>query len=176
MLKLYLKDSNKYAGLLTQPALCELLETFSVRLNATLMAAPPKASSKTKKGAITYSTTGECSVHIIVYGLKTEKLAVSDLLSNASLFLQQPSITECEIDIEYCNPQYLVRPGAQLPALEELSISPGARVAKSSETLDGVERNRLLRIFDSMEDFDVTPQLTTSPRLRSFLKSQVIAL
>jgi hypothetical protein len=170
ILKLYFQDSNKYAGLLALPALCRLVEIFHVKFNATLIASPSKPSPTRVRNSKNRSTNHECSMRIIVYGLKSERLAVGDLLSQASLYFQRPSATECEIDAEYCNPHYLVRPGCQLPALKELSISSDTRTSKASEMLDETEKSRLLQVFDSTDDFGVASQINASPRLRSTLK------
>lgn len=170
ILKLYFQDSNKYAGLLALPALCSLLDNFLVKFGATLIASPPKPSPTRVRDTKSRFTSHESSVRIIIYGLKSEKFAVGELLSNASLYLQHPSATECGTDAEYCNPHYLVRPGCQLPALEELVISSDTRTKEASGTLDEVEKSRLLRLFDSTDDFGVASKLIASPRLRSTLK------
>lgn len=170
ILKLYFQDSNKYAGLLALPALCSLLDNFLVKFDATLIASPPKPSPTRVRDTKSRFTSHESSVRIIIYGLKSEKFAVGELLSNASLYLQHPSATECGTDAEYCNPHYLVRPGCQLPALEELVISSDTRTKEASGTLDEVEKSRLLRLFDSTDDFGVASKLIASPRLRSTLK------
>ena len=170
ILKLYFQDSNKYAGLLTLPALCRLLDKFNVKLDATLIASRSKPSPTTVRNTKNRLGSHECTVRIIVYGLKKEKSAVSELLSNATLYLQRPSATECETDAEYCNPHYLVRPGCQLPVLDELSTLYDTCTSKASGTLDEAEKSRLLRVFDSTDDFGVESQIIASPRLRSTLK------
>ena len=170
ILKLYFQDSNKYAGLLALPALCSLLDNSLVKFSATLIASPSKPRPTKVKDTKTRFASHECSVRIVIYGLKSEKCAVGELLSKASLYLQHPSATECGTDAEYCNPHYLVRPGCQLPALEELAISSNTRTKETSETLDEVEKSRLMRLFDSTDDFGVAAQVIASPRLRSTLK------
>lgn len=170
ILKLYFQDSNKYAGLIALPALCNLLDNFPVKFSATLTASPSKPSPTRVRSTKTSFASRECSVRIIIHGPKSGKCAVGELLANASLYLQQPSATERETDAEYCNPHYLVRPGGQLPALEELAISSETRSKGAFETLDEVEKSRLLRLFDSTDDFGVASQLIASPRLRSTLK------
>ena len=170
ILKLYFQDSNKYAGLIALPALCSLLDKCHVKFGATLIASPSKPSPARVKNTKSRFASHECSVRIIIYGLKSEKGAVGELLSNASLYLQQPSATEHGTDAEYCNPHYLVRPGGQLPVLEELAISSDTRTKEASETLNEAEKSRLLRLFESTDDFGVASQLIASPRLRSTLK------
>ena len=111
ILKLYFQDSNKYAGLIATPALCRLLDKFFVKFTATLIGSRSKPSPVTSKNTKKSFASYNHSVRIVVYGLKGEKSGVSELLSNAGLYFQHPSATECETCIEYCNPHYLVRPG-----------------------------------------------------------------
>jgi hypothetical protein len=170
ILKLYFQDSNKYAGLIAIPTLCKLLDKFIVEFSATLIRSPPKPSPATVKNSKKRLTSYDHSVRIVVYGLRGEESAVSELLSNAGLYLQHPSATECDTDIEYCNPHYLVRPGGQLPALEELRIFSDTRSIKAFEMLNEIEKNRLLRVFDSTDDFVAPAYVIASPRLRSTLK------
>lgn len=169
ILKLYIQDSNKYAGLVLLPALCTLLDKFLVKLSATLITSPSKPSPTTPRTNKNRFVSHGCSVRIVVYGLKSEKAAVGELLSNAALYFQHPSATECETDIEYCNPHYLVRPGCQFPVLEDLSISSNTRVNTAPGVLDEVEKGKLLQLFDSTGDFGVALQITASQRLRSTL-------
>ena len=171
ILKLYFQDSTKYAGLLTLPVLSKLLDEFSVKFTATLVASQPRPSQASHRGKMkNLGSTQECSVRIIVYGLKCEKSAVGNLLSDASLFLQQPSAAECIREVEYCNPHYLVRPGYQMPKLDELSISSDVQNAAMLETLDEASKNRFMRIFDFANDTNIPSQVIPSPRLRSTLK------
>ena len=170
ILKLYFQDSNRYAGLVALPPLCSLLDKFLVKFSATLIAPPSKPSPTKVKDTKPRFVSHECSVRIVIHGLKSEKYAVGELLSNSSLYFQQPSATECGTDAKYCNPHYLVRPGSQLPVLEDLVISSDTRTKDASETLDEVEKSRLLRLFDSTDDFGVAVQVIASPRLRSTLK------
>ena len=171
ILKLYFQDSTKYAGLLTLPVLSKLLDEFSVKFTATLVASQPRPSQASQRGKMkNLGPTQECSVRIIVYGLKCEKSAVGNLLSDASLFLQQPSAADCIREVEYCNPHYLVRPGSQMPKLDELSISSDVQNAAMLETLDEASKNRFMRIFDFANDTNIPSQVIPSPRLLSTLK------
>ena len=171
ILKLYFQDSRKYAGLLTLPVLSKLLDEFSVKFTATLVASQSRPSQTSGRGKTkNLGPTQECSVRIVVYGLKYEKSAVGNLLSDAGLFLQEPPAAECIRDVEYCNPHYLVRPGSQMPKLDELSISSNVQNTAMSETLDEAGKNRFMRIFDFANDTNIFSQIIPSPRLRSTLK------
>ena len=171
VLKLHLQDSNKYVGLLTLPVFSMLLDEFSVRLTATMIASqspPYQASGREKvKNSV---PTQDCSVRIIVYGLKRDKSAVGNLLSHAGLYLQQPSAAECDREVEYCNPHHLLRPGSQMPKLDELSITSDVRNVPTSETLDEVNKNRFMQIFESANDITISAQIIPSPRIRSTLQ------
>ena len=171
ILKLHLQDSNKYVGLLTLPVFSMLLSKFSVRFIATLVASqspPYQASGREKvKNSV---PTQDYSARIIVYGLKRDKSAVGNLLSDAGLYLQQPSAAECGREVEYCNPHHLLRPGSQMPKLDELSISSDVRNVPTSETLDEVNKNRFMQVFESANDITISAQIIPSPRLRSTLQ------
>lgn len=170
-LKLSFQDSNKYAGVLNSPGLGVLLEDRRIQLNATLMAPHDKknqVSKKTKNQKI--CSPRECPVRIIVYGLASERVAVGSLLSGAGLYLQHPSPYEYDSHVEYINPHYLLRPGSQMPDLEELSINSASGAQTPSETLDEVNKSRFIHIFDLANE--VVGPLTVKPshRLRSILQ------
>ncbi len=173
ILKLYFQDSNKYAGLLTLPVLTKILDEFVVKFDATLVASKSQLSRTSGRKATKRDSSRECCVRITVYGLKREKSAVSNLLSEAALYLQQPSAAECDREVEYCNPHYLLRPGSQMPMLEELSISSDFRNQTAPDALDEANKSRFMRIFDSAADFKITSRVISSPRLRSTLKGYV---
>ena len=173
ILKLYFQDSNKYAGLLTLPVLTKILDEFVVKFDATLVASKSQLSQTSGRKAANRDSSHECCVRITIYGLKREKSAVSNLLSEAALYLQQPSAAECDREVEYCNPHYLLRPGSQMPMLEELSISSDFRNQTAPDALDEANKSRFMRIFDSAADFKISPQIISSPRLRSTLKGYV---
>jgi hypothetical protein len=178
ILRFYFQDSNKYAGLVASPALCRLLEECTVELTATMIIspidlrqAPFKKGPKTKtQRTKMQNVTHEYSARITVYGPRSERTSVSKILSEAGLCFQHPSAAECKQDVEYDNPHYLVRPGSQLPTLEGSSMPLDSLNTKNSDVLDEVTRSRLLRVFDTASDVDVSAQATASPRLRSTLK------
>lgn len=171
MLKLSFQDSDKYAGLVTSSALLTLLKDKCIQLNATLMAPhgnldPGSKNSKVHKTA----SSRECPVRIIVYGLASERYAVGNLLSEDGLYLQHPSLSEYDKNVKYINPHYLLRPGAQMPDLEQLSINPDSGVEKPSESLDEVNKSRLIRIFDLANEVGGPLTVKPSRRLRSTLQ------
>lgn len=169
VLKLNFMDSNKYAGLITLPVLGKLLDEFNVKFTATLAtsASQPKQTPD-KKNEL--HQPQDPTARIILYGLKSDGRAIGNLLSDAGLFLQQPSATECDREVEYSNPHYLVRPGSQMPKLAELSLSLDTQNAATPEILDEVNKKRFMQIFDFANDVGICPQITPSSRLSSTLK------
>jgi len=172
IVKLKYQDSTKYAGIITSPVLRKLLDDDNIKLSATLtgvLSYPPKVTSKKTN----QPSSRECAVRIVVHGLKRDRFVVGNLISDAGLYLQQPSAADCDIDVEYCNPHYLVRPGSQMPKLDQLSISPDTRISASSEVLGELNKSRLLQIFDLANDEGISSQFTSSSRLSSTLKAYV---
>lgn len=171
MIKLNLQGSNEYAGIVNLPILGKILKEYSVKFAATIVAAPSRYNAgreRDKKNNL--GRPQICSVRIVVYGLGTEISAVGDMLSNADLYLQQPSASECERDIEYSNPHYLVRPGSKMPNLSDLSISSDTGSKITPEKLDEVNKSRLLQLFDVANDTSIRAHFAPSPRLSSSLK------
>ncbi|KAI9891465.1 MAG: hypothetical protein M1814_002784 [Vezdaea aestivalis] len=168
MLKLYFHDSGKYAGLVNLSSLCKLFQKFTVELSATLIASPTNLSkaSKTNKNQL---SSHEHSVRILLYGLKAEQCAIGEFLGGEDLFLQHPSAAECEDDEQYCNPHYLVRPGHKIPILDEFWVPFKNRIL-SANILNEVERNNLMHIFDSVDNFEAASNAISSSRLRTELK------
>jgi hypothetical protein len=170
---LHFQDSGKYAAVVNQPVLCRILAEYSVKFDATLTITPTqndKESGRQKKKSSLFSKQQECSIHIVIYGSVDDRSAVGDLLSGAGLYLQQPFASECDKNIEYSNPHYLIRPGSQMPSLEDSSIRSDLPGTTASERLDEVSRSRLTQLFDTADDSGVHFQLEPSSRLRSSLK------
>jgi hypothetical protein len=173
-LKIYFPDTGKYAGLINVPALTKLHSDFKVKFTAHLVAPNDKPGTTSGKGGRTGSIRRECQVRVVVHGFKKEEVAIGALLSDAELFFQQPSMDECGRDIEYCNPHYLLRPGAYMPTLEDLSISPQSDLTPSGEALEEAEKSKFMRIFedagnpgDTVACYPTTP---SPPHLQSMLK------
>ncbi|EEU34941.1 uncharacterized protein NECHADRAFT_79818 [Fusarium vanettenii 77-13-4] len=166
-IKLYTLDSSKYAGIVTEPALLTLLSEPSVKVNASLVA-PESRSSKSK--AETQDSSGlepTPTLRMVVYGTMRNSTNVGNLLSNAGLCFQQPSprdVQQLDLDAEYFNPHYLVRPGSQMPRLEDLAIASDD--ATTTTCLDEAAKGQLMGIFDMAGDLGIKPTTTPSPRLR----------
>ncbi|KIW29334.1 uncharacterized protein PV07_05154 [Cladophialophora immunda] len=178
--KLYLEDSNKYVGLLELPCLRDFLQELAIEIRPNLevhsVGAGTNKTVKSRK-AKSYVVNRQYSVRITVYGYRSEKDEIGHFLSVGRTYLQHPRIGECEPGTEYCNPHYLVRPGARLPPLEELTISPESPVSKGPEMLNETDKSKIMRVFDTAADFSVPEELVPSPRLRTTLKNhQLVAL
>jgi len=171
IMKLSFQDSKKYAGILDLPALCKLQEEFTIEYTAKMVASESRKSQLTGTGKTAIpSSTHDCLVRIVVYGLKLEEYAVGKMLSDAGLYLQHPSATELYRHVDYSNPHYLLRPGSQIPKLEVLSISADRNNAATADSLDEAHKSRFMQIFNSangpISPFNARP----SPRLKSALK------
>ena len=168
-IKLTFQSTKKYAGMLNYPVLCALLKDFNVRLSATLTSSESRLSEKSDNQKA--KSDKKLTVRIVVYGIEREKSVIANLLSDADLFLQHPTDAECGRHRKYVNPQYLLRPGTNMPRLENLSLMADARSLIQSEKLDEVDLARLSRIFDCAELGLSDPMVTTepSPRLQSTL-------
>lgn len=176
MLKISFQDSNKYAGLITSSALLTLFKDRCIQLNATLMAPLDKQNPVSKKKKVHQaSSPRECPVRITVYGQASERLAVGNLLSDDGLYLQHPSLSEYDRNVQYINPHYLLRPGAQMPYLEHLSINSASGVEKPSESLDEVNKSRFIRIFDLANEVGGPLTVQPSNRLRSTLQEYCLS-
>ncbi|KAK2017313.1 hypothetical protein LZ32DRAFT_23401 [Colletotrichum eremochloae] len=86
------------------------------------------------------------------------------------LWSTHPTANECDMDVEYFNPHFLVRPGSHMPRLAELEISSNNANTASSGTIDEKSKNRLMQIFDSAYDDGIMSTTAPSPRLRASLK------
>lgn len=147
-------------------AICALAKKHSLVLSATLVI--PDARRRTQ-----YI---QATLRLVVYGHISEKQVVAKDLSDNGLYLQHPSLSECDSRVPYFNPQYLLRPGASMPELESLPISSQSRERSYhmlGDSLDEVEKSRLLQIFESAHDPDVAFGIHQSSRLQSTLKEYV---
>ncbi|KAK0630427.1 SNF2 family N-terminal domain-containing protein [Bombardia bombarda] len=179
MLKLYAGD--KYAGIINSQALAVLSRDFSVQFRGILVTTPTTKSKQNQREE-TLQLPRECVARVTIFGLKTESLAVGDILSAADLYLQHPSFTEYHgLSAPYSNPHYLLRPGAEMPNLQQLWISSGESSNKllKKKELDQSSKNRFMDIFDAADgdEEDLSPlelsqaiTVTASPRIKTTLK------
>ncbi|GIJ99468.1 hypothetical protein Aspvir_001600 [Aspergillus viridinutans] len=168
VLKLSFKDSGKYAGIVSMAVLVTLLEQHTVKLAGTLFAPNDPKDTNSRPGAV---------IRIVLYGRGDEKEAVGACLSEAGVYLQHPRITEYDHRMPYANPQFLIRPGSEMPKLEDLVLSDDEKHLQSSESLTTGEKSEIMRIFDSANTANGPYHARSSPRLASTLKEhQSVAL
>lgn len=144
MVKIKCQSSGKYAGLIRLPVIRELLGDAAVQTIATLIEATPDSSgpAKVKNSTLWHSPT----IRIVLNGSKEDQFRVGKLLSDSHQFLQHPYVEECA-ELEYCNPHYLMRPGASMPRLEG-AVSFVSTAVQCLDSLSELTKSRVLRIFD----------------------------
>lgn len=170
--------SGTHAGILDNSQLLKILGQFSLRLDATLLIPEMKGVEqplRTKsRNHNSINLAQDYRLRIAVHGFKIEKDRIGKLLSDAGFFFQHPSAAELLPHVEYDNPHYLLRPGAKMPGMEDLSMEIDGDVPSQDELEDEARSSDLLRIFESaalaadggrMTHLKATP----SPRLRTIL-------
>lgn len=164
-----------HAGILDNSQLAKILGQFPLRLNTTLIIPASKGNQQVKSKSKNQTSTdslGEYRIRIAIHGLRRDKETIGKLLSNAGLFLQHPSAAELIPEVEYDNPHYLLRPGAEMPAMEDLSMEIDEGIPSQNELEDETGTSNLLQIFESAaaEGDPVTHlEPLPSPRLCSSL-------
>jgi hypothetical protein len=144
IVKIKFHSSGKYAGLIKLPVIRKLLDDTAVQSSATMIEARPSSTERlTRKGSTLWHSS---TVRIVLAGPQQEKSRIGNLLSDAHQFLQHPYAEECG-EFEYCNPHYLVRPGASMPKLQDADGISSAS-AKPLSSLTELNKSRVMRIFD----------------------------
>ncbi|PWY96737.1 hypothetical protein BO94DRAFT_580569 [Aspergillus sclerotioniger CBS 115572] len=170
VLKLSFRNSGVYAGIVPMPVLVNLLEQYTLKLVGAL------SVPSSRKGVVSQDNQGP-TIRIILYGREDEMKAVGAGLSEAGVFLQHPTVADYQQLLPYMNPQYLLRPGNQMPKLEYLDLSDGGQPSKVLEPLAEDEKSKIMQIFDSANLVPDTCQAKSSPRLKSILEEhQKVAL
>ncbi|PMD44747.1 hypothetical protein L207DRAFT_483787 [Hyaloscypha variabilis F] len=166
IMKLSFQDSKHYAGILALPALCKLQEECTIEYTVNMVALGSRKDQEAVKGkASAPNAAHDCSVRIVVYGVKAQESSVSQLLSDADLYLQHPSAAELDRHVDYSNPHYLLRPGSQMPKLESLSIFLDRNNVTTSDPIDETHKSRFMQIFNSASGPSSPLHLISSPRL-----------
>lgn len=168
-LKISIQDTGKYAGIITNTALVRLLKEFSVTLTATLI--PPMTERKTfsRSTNLGINLPQKCTIRIVVNGLMVNCEAIGEIIGDSGLCFQHPSATEYEPRVAYHNPHYLLRPGSEMPQLEELSLGDSSEAVEKS-SLDESNKGLIMKLFDEASNFCMEASMEPSPRLRSTLK------
>ncbi|KAI0442355.1 SNF2 family N-terminal domain-containing protein [Xylaria telfairii] len=181
---LYGQDSGAYLGSLNNSRLVSALSRLALRLDATLFASEIKdTGGKKKKAQMKKHSAREAawkySIRIVLHGMQYDKETTGSLLADSGIFLQHPSIAEIIPEVRYDNPHYLVRPGAEMPDLEQLHLDDTTSSTETELVME-TRKGRFIQILEtakadgeSVTSINVTP----SPRLRSpLMRHQVLAL
>lgn len=170
VMKLGFQD-GKYAGILALPVLCKVKETSNIDYTATLVTSASGKDQRIASAKVkTPGSTHDCSVRILVHGVRSEGRSIGLLLSDAGLYLQHPSAAEIYRNVDYWNPHYLLRPGSQMPKLGSLSISPDTSSAITTKSMDETHQSLFMQVFNSANGSSSLVNPTPSPRLKSALK------
>lgn len=171
------QNSGAHAGILSDRRLVNALTVVSLRIDGTLLISEVETHKRPTQSKSTRPTaekpTREYSLRIVIHGLRCDKEAISNTLSDANLFLQHPCASEVLPDVEYDNPQFLLRPGAEMPKIEDLQLDfddDFSLQTRPEEEETG--KGHLLRLFETAEadGGEMTiPGTLPSPRLRSTL-------
>ncbi|KAF4430540.1 SNF2 family domain-containing protein [Fusarium austroafricanum] len=183
IVKLY-KSDDDFVDLFLSDGLASLSKDFLVRMAATFATQAPEDGNKAQKNKGQKGKTDDPSVEerkarIIIYGSSTDKDTIGAHLSKAKLYLQHPTSLEYDYTMQYYNPHLLLRPGAEMPRIQDLAIQDeGPEPSRVSSTaLDEIAQSKIWRIFDSASGGDIDPQVICSGRLRTPLREhQLVAL
>ncbi|MCJ1311344.1 hypothetical protein MMC25_005015 [Agyrium rufum] len=176
LILLYSQDSQAYVGFLNLPVLSEL-QSFTINLTATLLVGNRAKALPSKK--VKSDIPKEYKVQIVVHGIGDDGPAIGAMLSNAEVFLQHPTATQCARSTNYTNPHYLIRPGSRMPDLTTLQITSNFDESEHGPSLDEVNKARLLRVFDCADiaPINLSTSIKPSRRLKSTLMDhQLIGL
>lgn len=167
--KLSSQDTQKYAGIINNATLAKILRKFTIKADAKLVTPTNSRKKTSKKEVQNFRLPVDCPVRIVLYGLATDQYTIGDILGNAGFYFQHPLPSEYDSSMQYCNPHYLLRPGSQLPTLEEDSATRCDRKVES-DLLSASNKGRFMRLFDEASDLILKTSIEPSSRLKSTLK------
>ncbi|KAM5381181.1 hypothetical protein ACJZ2D_003097 [Fusarium nematophilum] len=171
----FYRHTDKFVGVFISDGLGSLLGQFSVHMTATLAVETAREVTCVKRGKASKAQTQEPPIpegltRIVIYGLFEDRGLIGKHLSEASLYLQHPTLDEYDQTVDYFNPHLLLRPGAKMPRIQDLSLQAEEEMSPSPAVLDEVHQGKIWRIFDSASGREVMPKVTTSPRLKTPLE------
>ncbi|SPO06912.1 uncharacterized protein DNG_09606 [Cephalotrichum gorgonifer] len=175
VLSLYFEESGQFAAIIDSRALRKVLSHYAPRLVATLSLKQSHNSKPGKKSKRPGTSDPKwrvenATVRITVYGNMRHKDDIADLFSGEGLFFQQPTVEEYDSSVPYFNPHLLLRPGAEMPKIEDLSISDPRSAASRPALLDEVNQGKIWRIFDLANGDGASVSVAASGRLKSPLR------
>ncbi|KAL6697594.1 SNF2 family N-terminal domain-containing protein [Trichoderma pleuroticola] len=169
--KLSSQDTQRYAGIINNATLAKIFREFTIKTDAKLVT-PTNSRKKTSKKEIkSFRPPVDCPVRIVLYELATDQYTIGNILGDAGFYFQHPLPSEYDSSMQYCNPHYLLRPGSQLPTLEEDSATRCDRKVES-DLLNASNKGRFMRLFDEASEITgiLRTSLEPSSRLKSTLK------
>jgi hypothetical protein len=174
VLSLCFEDSGHFAGIIVSGALKKLLDRYAVRLTAILCSKQSHNGKKTKMSKNSGTPASkwrleDATARVVVYGKMEDKDNIANLLSDGELFFQHPTADEYDPEVPYFNPHFLLRPGAEMPKIEGLSISDSQSAPGRGGLLDEVNQGKIWRIFDLASGAGTSASVAASPRLKSSL-------
>lgn len=168
-LKLSSQDTQKYAGIINNTTLARIFREFTIKADAKLVTSTNSRKETSKKEVKSFRLPVDRPVRIVLYGLATDQYTIGNILGNAGFYFQHPLASEYDSSMPYCNPHYLLRPGSQLPTLEEDSITRCDRKVEP-DLLNASNKGRFMRLFDEASEIILKTSIKPSSRLKSTLK------
>lgn len=173
-LKLSSQDTQKYAGIINNTTLARIFREFTIKADAKLVTSTNSRKETSKKEVKSFRLPVDRPVRIVLYGLATDQYTIGNILGNAGFYFQHPLASEYDSSMPYCNPHYLLRPGSQLPTLEEDSITRCDRKVEP-DLLNASNKGRFMRLFDEASEIILKTSIKPSSRLKSTLKEHQIS-
>jgi hypothetical protein len=170
------EDSGDFAGIIDPRGLKKLLDRYAVKLTAMLLCSKQSYDGKQTKGPKRRGAPAskwrlaDVRARVVVYGKMEDKDDIADLLSDAGLFFQHPTADEYDPEVPYFNPHFLIRPGAEMPKIEGLSISDSQSAPSRGGLLNEVSQGKIWKIFDGAGGAGTSASVTASQRLNSTLR------
>ncbi|QYT04363.1 hypothetical protein H0G86_011272 [Trichoderma simmonsii] len=168
------EDTKRYAGIINNATLAKILREFTIKPDAKLVTSTNSKKKTSKKEVESFRSPVDCPVRIVLYGLATNAYTIGGILGDAGIYFQHPSPSEYDSSMPYCNPHYLLRPGSQLPTLEEDSATR-CDWKVESDLLNASNKGRFMRLFDEASEIILRTSIEPSSRLKSTLKEHQIS-
>ncbi|KAL6821028.1 SNF2 family N-terminal domain-containing protein [Trichoderma sp. SZMC 28015] len=172
--KLSSQDTQRYARIINNATLAKIFREFTIKADAKLVTPTNSRKKTSKKEVKSFRLPVDCPVRIVLYGLATDQYTIGNILGNAGFYFQHPLPSEYDSNMQYCNPHYLLRPGSQLPTLEEDSVT-GCDRKVESDLLNASNKGRFMRLVDEASEIILRTSIEPSSRLKSTLKEHQIS-
>lgn len=165
LFRLHLVESNRYAGLIESATLNKITSRFSVRLMVMIR----NCKEKIKKSHSSKPT--DVDVEVVIYGFRRDADSIGNLLSEDEIYLQHP--TEHDHRFVYFNPQYLLRPGSEMPRVQDMDHIMSSNSSSEDDILDEKRTIQTLQVFNYANGPVVFSRASESRRLITPLQEQV---